>query len=307
MTGPTRTAFTLIELLVVIAIIGILVGLLMPAVQAVRESARKTNCLNNLRQIGLAIQNYETSQKQIPPSRAADEFLTWTVHLMPYLEGNNLYNQFNIRQVYSMQDPNACKAALPIYFCPSRRSPESLSNSEPNGSVGTTGDYAGNAGTTQYLPNDDWATFVNEVDGVFNSGFAYANPVSGGSLVGGGKGRYRFADIRDGLSHTLFVGEKAVSSDHFGVSGGWGDGCIYNGNEPLVSMRLGGIGMPLQHLKKFTVDASGRVLQFGSFHPAIVNFSIGDGATISLATSIDQETLRRLCSRRDSMPVTLPD
>jgi prepilin-type N-terminal cleavage/methylation domain-containing protein len=308
MKRPTRLAFTLVELLVVIAVIGVLVGMLIPAVQAVRESARRTNCLNKLKQIGLAIQNYESAHKLLPPSRGADMFLTWPVYLMPYLEARNLYDQFDLRKIYSVQNSAAVKIGLPDYFCPSRRSPEALSKFETEGEqVGTVGDYAGNAGTTEYLPNDDWALYTRDVDGVFNSGYAANNPVVGGELVNGGRGRYRLADIKDGLTHTLFIGEKAVSSDSFGQPGGLGDGCIYNGNEPPVVMRLGGIGMPLQSRKKFEVDPVGRVLQFGSYHTGTVNFALGDGATIGLRTTLDEEALRRLCSRRDGLTVSVED
>lgn len=308
MIRQQRFAFTLVELLVVIAIIGVLVGMLMPAVQAVRESARRTSCLNNLKQIGTAIQNFESSYKLVPPARGADMFLTWPIYLMPYMEARNLYEQFDLRKVYSAQSASAVKVGLPVYFCPSRRSPGSLSIFETEGEpVGTVGDYAGNAGTTEYLPNDDWALYTREVDGVFNSGYASSNPVVNGELINGGRGRYRLADIIDGLSHTLFIGEKAVSSDSLGQPGGLGDGCIYNGNEPPVAMRLGGIGMPLQTRKTFDVDAAGRVLQFGSYHSMIVNFALGDGATIGLRTTLDEEVLRRLCSRRDGRTVSVED
>lgn len=308
MKRPKRFAFTLVELLVVIAIIGVLVGMLMPAVQAVRESARRVSCLNNLKQIGIAIQNFESSHKLLPPSRGADMFLTWPVYLMPYMEARNLYDQFDLRITYSAQSTAAVKVGLPGFFCASRRSPESLSKFETEGEqIGTVGDYAGNAGTTEYLPNDDWALYTRDVDGVFNSGYAANNPVVNGQLVNGGRGRYRLADIKDGLTHTLFIGEKAVSSDSMGQPGGLGDGCIYNGNEPPVAMRLGGIGMPLQSRKKFDVDPAGRVLQFGSYHASVVNFALGDGATVGLRTTLDEETLRRLCSRRDGLTVSVED
>ena len=88
-----HAGFTLVELLVVIAIIGILIGMLLPAVQMVRESARRVTCANNLKQLGLAVHNYHDSKQQIPPSRARDGFLTWPVYLMPYLELQNLQNR----------------------------------------------------------------------------------------------------------------------------------------------------------------------------------------------------------------------
>ena len=103
-TQTRRRAFTLVELLVVIAIIGILIGMLLPAVQMVREAARRTSCLNNIKQLGLAVHNYHDTKRFIPPSRPADNFLAWPVSLMPYLEQNNLYDAFDVDRLYEDQD-----------------------------------------------------------------------------------------------------------------------------------------------------------------------------------------------------------
>lgn len=110
-----KRGFTLVELLVVIAIIGILVGMLLPAVQMIRESARRTDCLNNLKQMGLAIHNYEGARQLYPPSRAADQFLTWPVFLMPFLENQNLYNEMELKKTYSEQNPDIVKNPFPGY------------------------------------------------------------------------------------------------------------------------------------------------------------------------------------------------
>src|SRR5690348_5797465 len=118
-----RCAFTLIELLVVIAIISILIGLLMPAVQKAREAAARTQCANNLRQIGLAIHMYHDTLKYIPPSRLSDVHATWAVLIMPYIDQGNLYNQWNLANDYYSQNDTARLTNVPLYFCPSRRSP----------------------------------------------------------------------------------------------------------------------------------------------------------------------------------------
>jgi prepilin-type N-terminal cleavage/methylation domain-containing protein len=301
-----QRGFTLVELLVSIAIIGVLVGILLPAVQTVRESARRTQCLNNLKQLGLAVQNYEGANSQIPPSRPADGFLTWPVFLMPFLEANNLFQQFDIQARYSAQGPDVVLQGVQVMICPSRRSGIPISLGETNGSLpGVVGDYAGNAGSHAHFPMSEWAKFENEVDGVFNSGFLRDNRVSNSRLSGRIKGRYGFEDVTDGLSNTQFIGEKFVSSMRLGEPGGNGDGCIYNGDEPATFMRLAG-----GFLKLSVSPDDGTVVGdfpvFGSAHPGTVGFVFGDGSTHSLNVEIDGDVLAKLSSRNDGQAVALP-
>ncbi len=301
----SRTGFTLVELLVVIAIIGILIGMLLPAVQMVRESARKASCQNNLKQLGIAFTHYHDSKGRIPPARATDNSVSWVVFMMPYLEQRNLYETLSPRNAYIDQDPDAVQTPLTVINCPSRRS-SMLSEYETNGSpIGICGDYAGNAGTSEFFPYDVWAKFTEPVDGVFNSGYAKDNPVAGNQLTTGEKGRYKFKDITDGQSNTIFIGEKAVNRLTMGKPGGWGDGCIYNGDEPGTIMRLGGYGMDMATNQEFGAPGPGAIPVFGSAHPQLANFVFGDGSVHTLRNEIDTETFRRLCSRKDGSPVTL--
>ncbi len=294
-----RTAFTLVELLVTIAIIGVLIGMLLPAVQNVREAARGTQCLNNLKQIGLATLNYESSITRIPPSRPADGFLTWPVLLMPYLDQENLANRFDSQALYADQDPNVITESVPGMLCPTRRAGPMLSVSEKDGRLtGAVGDYAGNAGTHLHHPTFQWALFTEPVDGVFNSGLKRDNPVSNNRLTKTIKGRYGFQDLTDGSSSTIFVGEKFVNPEHFGLSGGFGDGSIYNGDEPGTFMRLGGGYLGLAKSPKENV-AVGITPLFGSAHPGTVNFVFGDASVHSVSVDVSAEALFQLCSRND--------
>lgn len=156
-----RSGFTLIELLVVIAVIAILVGLLLPAVQWVREAANRTHCANNLKQIGLAMLHYADDKGALPPSRMQNGSATWAVLILPYLEQRDFYNQWNLNVPYDQQTASVRQKPLSIYFCPTRRdhfmAPTlSLAGDEatlPDGTLGPNnpgalGDYAVNIGTS---------------------------------------------------------------------------------------------------------------------------------------------------------------
>src|SRR6476646_10057841 len=119
-----RTGFTLVELLVVIAIIGILVAFLLPAVQAAREASRRSQCQNNLKQIGLAVQNHDDAKRVFPMgrNRIDQKAVSWAFFLLPYMEETAIYNSWN-PNVEVFQDPNNATMRTPIesYACPSRR------------------------------------------------------------------------------------------------------------------------------------------------------------------------------------------
>src|SRR5206468_553109 len=112
-----RPAFTLIELLVVIAIIAVLIGLLLPAVQKVREAAARSSCANNLKQLGLAVHNYQGAYGFFPPARLGNNHASWLVLVMPFMEQESIYRQFNLNNNYASQPATARLADIRSYLC----------------------------------------------------------------------------------------------------------------------------------------------------------------------------------------------
>jgi prepilin-type N-terminal cleavage/methylation domain-containing protein/prepilin-type processing-associated H-X9-DG protein len=199
-----RRGFTLVEVLVVIAIIAILIGLLLPAVQRIREAASRTRCLNNLHQIGLALSLYHDAYQVFPPGVRADDgsdpypFLSWSARLLPFLEQGPLWTQaeqaFALNPAFNFDPPHPLAVVLAIYACPSDPR-TSRAASIGDFRVGLTS-YLGVQGTNQFRLN----------------GVLYLN-----SSV-------RFTDITDGTSNTLMVGERPASANLLlgWWYGGWG-------------------------------------------------------------------------------------
>lgn len=117
-----RAGFTLVELLVVISIVSLLIGLLLPAVQQAREAANRISCANNLHQIALAMHQYEMVNETLPPRCLRQDGPAWPVLILPWVEENNLFRQWNPALSYYQQSNVARLYSVPIYFCPSRRS-----------------------------------------------------------------------------------------------------------------------------------------------------------------------------------------
>lgn len=288
MNRRSLRGFTLVELLVVIAIIGVLVALLLPAVQAARESARRTQCSNNLKQIGLAIYNFEDTQKSIPYTRV-DTGETWNVLLWPFVEQQALYDGWDLKKNYYNQNPLVRTVTLKVNTCPTRRSPPKQSEagdvqqgtSNPH-TPGGVGDYAASAGTpagsTDYYLGMNSTTEATQCNGAF----WYKGPL-----------KLRFASITDGLSNTLFVGEKAIAVQSLGK-----EGSVYNGDHGS-SFRKAGVGAPLAK----SINVAG---QFGSWHPGICQFALGDGSVRAISVSIDLSTLDAAANRHDGKSLPLP-
>jgi prepilin-type N-terminal cleavage/methylation domain-containing protein len=189
-TARRRGAFTLIELLVVIAIIAILIALLLPAVQQAREAARRTQCRNNLKQIGLAVHNYESSHTMFPPGRLGFPMVfSAQAHILPYLDGANLYNLIDFNTAPSFGAPSspmarneiAVRTTIPMYVCPSDFGRVPGQEFGPTNYVATTGSGTGTANS------------INTGDGVMYS-----------------RSSTKFRDVTDGLSNTACFGEHTL-------------------------------------------------------------------------------------------------
>jgi prepilin-type N-terminal cleavage/methylation domain-containing protein len=289
--------FTLIELLVVIAIIGILIALLLPAVQKVREAANRATCANNLKQLGLALHNYHDNYNAIPYSRYKD-YGTWVVLLLPYLEQDNLFKLWDPNATYFDQSGAFRLTPVKVMFCPTRRTP----NTPPTASI--SGDVPDNGGAHVPGALGDYAAAIND-EGYWDYPFQNNNDnPANGAFVSAGWGNKSahttrtFAQVTDGLSNTIFLGEKHVPIKEWGMGeGSAGDGCTYNGNRGSA-MRAAYAGLA----RSPTDPDQGN---FGSYHPGICQVTLGDGSVRALPNSIPLSTLRLLVNIHDGQ--VIPD
>jgi prepilin-type N-terminal cleavage/methylation domain-containing protein/prepilin-type processing-associated H-X9-DG protein len=206
-TRIARTGFTLVELLVVIAIIGILVAFLLPAVQAAREASRRSQCQNNLKQIGLAVQNHHDARRAFPMGRNGwdQKAVSWAFFLLPYLEETAIYNSWVPTERVD-NDRNAATMRTPIeaYACPSRRRAAADRNFDNNNKpplvlgAGTLADYSANTGIKLMTG----MTSDENSGGIFgNYSRIVAGPIFSGSHISA-------RQVEDGLSKTIAIGER---------------------------------------------------------------------------------------------------
>lgn len=336
LASRNRKAFTLVELLVVIAIIGILIGMLLPAVQQVREAARRTSCANNIRQLALACHNYESALGELPPGlyQNTDSSSiryyghTWFVAILPYMEENNVYKLWNFTDsgdaaVTNGLDPagNATAQApsasvVESFLCPSDSYRSKVVQLTYTGSGYPTGFF----GLTSYLGNcGTYSTYFNssamQDDGIFfmtgpNSGAPWQpNLVPGAppaALV-----------VPDGTSSTLMIGERYHNDPNFEEiirPGGstsysryaideWGVWAWYGGGNGTTHV-LGSTQMPLNYRTPDNASAgftevNNRMSAFGSGHPAGANFAFVDGSVHFLPDTIDFITYQALSTREN--------
>lgn len=313
----TRRAFTLVEALLVVVIIGVLIAVLLPAVQGARESARRSQCANNLKQIALAMHGFHDTDRCLPFGRTGNQeySISWAVAVLRHGEqaaladlfaknlGVPMYcpkqenprsnidlviNKINLPQ---FQATGALSKGVPFFNCPARRKAPFLCALDDS--------FACDFGGVQGVTADYGVCFGTSADSASNDGpFWFNDP----NYTGVG---LRFNQILDGLSSTFLLGEKHVRPqslrknqlDQFNPVDPdiLSDFCIYAGKPPATPGRLAGPNFPLA-LK----PANGYNAQFGSWHSeGMVQFALCDGSVRALRPSMSVTTLGYLAARQD--------
>jgi prepilin-type N-terminal cleavage/methylation domain-containing protein/prepilin-type processing-associated H-X9-DG protein len=295
-----RPGFTLIELLVVIAIIAILLALLLPAIQKVREAANKMRCGSNLHQLVVAFHNYYGDNNVLPTAGSYDSGNPpvdrrdwgWTYEILPYIEQDNLYKQVSNARIR--------QTVVKLYICPSRRN--GLLNEAKS-------DYAGCGGTR--VDNDAKDGLVSKAQG------------SGNTYPFGSQMRLNVGSVPDGTSHTMLLGEKLVNfptqgagaedwSDNESWAGpGFADADIMRGCLRIPGSNPPRWYTPLRDLNLDVIPSGGfdNMLnyQFGAAHPSGMNAAFADGSVRTIHFGINNRLFRNVCVRNDGEVIDLDD
>jgi len=276
-----RLAFTLIELLVVIAIIGVLVALLLPAVQAAREAARRVSCLNNLSQMGLALHNFEFHFESLPPGVTNEDgpirnepkgtHVSWIVKILPYIEQNALAKAFKEEEgAYAAANDPVRQAQIRILQCASNPG-----NYDPDAKTVARSDYAGCHHDSESPIDKD------------NRGLLFLNS------------HIRYSQIFDGSTSTLLIGEALNPKDSLGwVSGTRAtlrNTSLLEAGGPVFPSNSPGPNNAPADQKLGSLYVGG----FGSYHPGGVNVGLADGSSRFLSLRTDLQILRQLGNRAD--------
>jgi prepilin-type N-terminal cleavage/methylation domain-containing protein/prepilin-type processing-associated H-X9-DG protein len=317
-----RTGFTMIEVLVVVAIIAVLISLLLPAVQSAREAARRAQCSNNLIQLGIALRGYEASHQVLPPgvvnptgpiveTPSAYQF-GWITQILPHFEQRNVYEHLDFNAgIYQANNLTARSVTINTLLCPS----ESRGGRQPGGFAGGLANFG-----TSPIPDPgltSYAACQNDVEAPIdsnNTGAFYLNS------------RVRSEEIEDGLSHTIFLGEKRPPGDELGWAVG-NRSTLRNTGTPINRTSLEPTDLtpfmasfsaepipagpdapttpadPAPAVPAPAIPPPLTVGGFSSHHPGGANFLFGDGSVRFLKVGIDERIYRLLGNRADGEPI----
>jgi prepilin-type N-terminal cleavage/methylation domain-containing protein len=278
----TRRGFTLVELLVVIAIIGVLVALLLPAVQAAREAARRASCMNNITQLGLSLHNYEFHHESLPagctnpdgPIRSEPQgiHVSWIVQVLPYVEQNAMSAKFDqAAGAYADKNAEIRATRMTLLECPSE-----------------SGDNLNEAKTAA---QSNYAGCHHDVEAPIdanNHGLLFLNS------------HIRYSDIYDGSSNTILLGEKLAMPDDLGWVSGTratlrNTGSFELAKPPQMQSQPNKPAAPAAEPQVPSTFVGG----FGSHHVGVSNFAFADGSTRAISANVDKEAFRRLGHRAD--------
>ena len=305
-----RRGFTLVELLVVIAIIGVLVALLLPAVQQAREAARRMQCKNNLKQIGLALHNYHGTYNSFPSgcygmansagTNYSGHGWTWHASILPFVEQKTLQEALTGPDGFGNESgsQNSGRAlilrdtVLNMFWCPSQD--DVSGGSQKNGYQPSN--YNGNMGTRIGNGNDNCiCTGVSNLDEMRSEAWGCMN----GNGVMFVDSKIRFADVKDGLSNTIAVSEVPDS-------GGDAMGPFSAGCDRRVVFSNGADSNPPTEMTEFLIAAEGNdpinggaEEASGSWHPGGAHFNMGDGSVVFLSENMHMPTYQALSTRRE--------
>ncbi|MDO4575706.1 MAG: DUF1559 domain-containing protein [Planctomycetia bacterium] len=343
-TGGSRSrsrsyqAFTLVELLVVIAIIGMLVGLLLPAVQQAREAARQMQCSNNLKQMGLACLNYESSSRAFPSAgwwwrwtgdpdiSGRNQPGSWLYAILPYLEQNSVYQMGadgdpnTVTDVQKVGATDRFVIPLSVYNCPSRRTPTlytsasylSYQNANSISSAPhAKSDYACNlgSGTNYPVPEKTTPGSASEVKTVLTtwkeSDWGVTSSTRTGIIFR--HSAVRMGEIRDGTTNTYLLGEKYLNPDKYATGTCVGDDAgMYDGADRTTMKSTYYTTSDLQCVPRQDRQGSDYPHAFGSCHAGSFGMAMCDGSAQRVTYSIDPQIHSYLGGRSDGKVANLP-